>query len=96
MRVRFPLPAHYHPFSFICARRLVCVYGATLRFCGLHGLLLQVLRGLPSFGSNTLTSAGSAARNPQKFATPLYLNAASRTAFGVSGRRASAVRESRS
>ena len=46
------------------------------------------MRVLPSFGSNTLTSAGSAARNPQKFATPLYLNAASRTAFAVGERRA--------
>ena len=36
------------------------------------------VRVLPSFGSKTLTSAGSAARNPQKFATPLYLNAALR------------------
>jgi hypothetical protein len=35
-------------------------------------------------------------RNLQKFATPLYLNAASRTAFAVSRRRAFAVRESRS
>ena len=50
-------------------------------------------RGFPSFGSNTLTSAGSAARNPQKFDTPLYLNAALRTAFVVSGWRVFAVRE---
>jgi hypothetical protein len=54
------------------------------------------VRVFPSFGSNTLTSAGIDTRNPQKFATPLYLNAASRTAFAVSGRRAFAVRESRS
>jgi hypothetical protein len=55
------------------------------------------VRVLPSFGSNTLTSAGSAARNPQKFGTPLYLNAAWRAPFAVSGgRRALAVRESRS
>src|SRR5215468_1733387 len=52
-------------------------------------------RVLPSFGSNTPTSAGSAARNPQKFGTPLYLNAASRTVLGVSGRRACAIRELR-
>ncbi len=52
-------------------------------------------RVLPSFGSNTATSAGSAVRNPQKFATSLYLNAALRTAFGVSERRAFAIRESR-
>jgi hypothetical protein len=52
-------------------------------------------RVLSSFGSSTPTSAGSAARNPQKFATPLYLNAALRTTFGVSERRAFAIRESR-
>jgi hypothetical protein len=52
-------------------------------------------RVLPSFGSSTPTSAGSAARNPQKFATSLYLNAALRAAFGVSERRAFAIRESR-
>ena len=54
------------------------------------------VRGLPSFGSNTLTSAGSAARNSQKSGTPLYLNAASRTAFAVSGRRVLAICEGRS
>ena len=52
-------------------------------------------RVLPSFGSSTPTSAGSAVRNPQKFATPLYSNAALRTAFGASERRALAIRESR-
>ena len=50
-------------------------------------------RVLPSFGSGTPTSAGRAVRNPQKFATPLYSNAALRTVFGVSERRAIAIRE---
>src|SRR6266496_4222379 len=54
------------------------------------------VRVLPSFGSNTLTLAGSDAKNPQNSGTPLYLNAASRTAFAVSGRRAFTVRKSRS
>jgi hypothetical protein len=53
------------------------------------------VRVLPSFGSNTLTSAGSAARNSQKLATPLYLNATSRTVFAASELRACATRESR-
>lgn len=42
MRVRFPLPAHYRVFNFICVRRLAYVYGATLRFCVLHGPLLRL------------------------------------------------------
>src|SRR5207249_12041754 len=54
------------------------------------------VRVIPSFGSNTLTSAGSTARNSQKSDTPLYLNAASRTAFAVNGRRGPSGRESRS
>src|SRR5204862_3111675 len=93
MRVRFPLPAHYQ--LYLCA--------ATCLGLRSHATFLRIMwppftiaRGLPSFGSNTLTSAGSAARNPQKFATPLYLNAASRMAFAVGGRRAFAVPGSRS
>src|SRR5262249_26441939 len=52
-------------------------------------------RFVRSFGSNTLTSAGRAAKKPQKSGTPLNLNAASRTVFAVSGRRGFAIRESR-
>jgi hypothetical protein len=95
-RVRFPLPARFRQPPF-CSCEAACL---RLRS---HATFLRTtwppftsVRVFPSFGSNTLTSAGSAARNPQKFATPLYLNAASRTAFAVSGRRAFAVRESRS
>jgi hypothetical protein len=29
-------------FNFICVRRLAYVYGATLRFCVLHGPLLRL------------------------------------------------------
>src|SRR5437764_1384244 len=44
------------------------------------------VRVVLSCGSNTLTLAGSTARNSQNSGTPLYLNAASRTAFAVIGR----------
>ena len=64
-------------------------------FLGITWLPSTSVRILPSFGSNTLTLAGSAARNSQKPGTPLYLNAASRTAFAVGGRRVCSVRESR-
>jgi hypothetical protein len=85
--------------SFGLLSGFVYVRGACLclrshaTFFGITRPSFTSARVLPSFGSTTPTSAGSAVRNPQKFATSLYLNAALRTAFGVTERCGFAIRE---
>ena len=92
MRVRFPLPAHFRHVAYSCPVPCSCLR-SHVTFLRITRPPFTSARDLPSFGSNTLTSAGSAARKPQKFGTPLYLNASLRTSLAVSGRCASAVRE---
>jgi hypothetical protein len=75
-------------FGFVYVRRACLLLRSHATFFGITRPPFTSARVLPSFGSSTPTSAGSAARNPQKFATPLYLNALSRTVFAVSGRQA--------
>src|SRR5262249_44210828 len=95
MRVRFLLPAHFYPVPLYSCVAVWLRFRSQPRFLPITWPPFTTGRVLPSSGSYTLTSAGSIARNPQKLATPLYLNAASRTAFAVSGWRAVSARESR-